>query len=250
LEFRNPELLGAAAWERRAVFDIYCENDKGEQFIVEMQKAEEDYFKDRSLYYVAHPIRAQGEKGKEWKFNLKTVYFVGILDFVFDRDDPAPLLINEVSLKNQHGKEFFDKLKMLYIQMPLFNKKESELKTRQDKWFYFLKYLPDLEDIPAIMKEKVFKKAFHKAELSVMPEKERAQYEHDLYHYRVYWATINFAKESGKKLGIAKGIAKGRAEGEMRKAVEIARNMKQKGLESSLIAEVTGLSLAEIKRLK
>jgi len=91
-------------------------------------------------------------------------------------------LINEVSLKNQHGKEFYDKLKMIYIQMPLFIKSESELKTRQDKWFYFLKNLPDLDDIPSIMKENVFKKAFHTAELAVMPVNERERYEHDLYY--------------------------------------------------------------------
>jgi predicted transposase/invertase (TIGR01784 family) len=238
LEFRNPELLGAASADRRAVFDIYCENDKGEQFIVEMQKAEEDYFKDRALYYVAHPIRAQGEKGKKWKFNLKTVYFVGILDFVFDDGDPTPLLINEVSLKNQHGKEFYDKLKMFYIQMPLFTKTESELKTRQDKWFYFLKNLPDLDDIPSIMREKVFKRAFHTAELAAMPAKERERYEHDLYHYWAYWGTIETAEN------------KGRAEGEAQKAVEIALNLKKMGLKASQIAEATGLSLQKIKQLK
>ena len=107
LEFRNPELLGSTSVDRRAVFEIYCENDKTEQFIVEMQKAEEDNFKDRSLYYVAHPVRAQGQKGRKWNFNLKTVYFIGILDFVFDKRDPDPLLITEVSLKDQQGSASF-----------------------------------------------------------------------------------------------------------------------------------------------
>ena len=249
LEFRNPELLGPAPADRRAVFDIYCENDKGEQFIVEMQKAEQENFKDRSLYYVAHPIRAQGQKGKKWKFNLKTVYFIGILDFIYDKDDPDPLLITEVSLKNQRGKEFYNKLKMLYIQMPLFKAKESQLKTHRDKWFYFLKNLPDLEQIPAIMKEKVFKKAFKTAELAAMPEKERELYEHNLHDYWTYLATIETAEKKGKAKGraegLAKGIAKGRAEGK----IEIARTMKKDGVDPSVIAKYTGLSLSEIKRL-
>ena len=246
LEFRNPELLGAASTDRRAVFDIYCENDKKEQFIVEMQKAEEDYFKDRALYYVAHPIRAQGQKGRTWNFNLKTVYFIGILDFVFDKHDPDPLLINEVSLKNQHGKEFYDKLKMIYVQMPLFKKTEAQLKTHRDKWFYFLKYLPDLEHIPAIMKEKVFKKAFKKAELAAMPEKERELYEYNLHHYWTYWATIETAENRGKASGEARGEAKGRT----KEKTEIAQNMKNEGFDPAMIAKITGLSLKEINRLK
>jgi len=250
LEFRNPELLGPTSTDRRAVFDIYCENNKGEQFIVEMQKAEQENFKDRSLYYVSHPIRAQGQRGKEWNFNLKTVYFIGILDFIYDKSDPNPLLITEVSLKNQHGKEFFDKLKMLYIQMPLFKKKESQLKTRRDKWFYFLKHLPDLEQIPAIMKEKVFKKAFKKAELAAMPEKERELYEHNLHDYWTYLATIETAEKKGKAKGRAEGIIKGIAKGEVQKATEIARNMKKEGFDPAIIVKITGLSLKEVNQLK
>ena len=240
LDFRDPEQLGATASDRRAVFDIYCANSKGEKFIVEMQKAEHANFKDRSLYYVSHPIRAQGKKGK-WDFNLKTVYFIGILDFIYDPDDPNPLLIREVSLKDQHGKEFYDKLKMTYIQMPLFKKKESELVTHQEKWLYFLKELPELQQIPSIMKEKVFKKAFKTAELAAMPEKEREQYEHNLHDYWTYLGTIDTAERKGE----SKGRAKGRAE----EKLNIARTMKKDGVDSCVIAKYTGLSPEEIERL-
>ena len=246
LDFHNPEQLGSSASDRRSVFDIYCENAKGEQFIVEMQKAEQENFKDRSLYYVSHPIRAQGQKGKKWNFNLKTVYFIGILDFIYDGKDTKPLLIREVSLKDQHGKEFYEKLKLTYIQMPLFTKKESELETRRDKWLYFLKNLPDLEHIPAIMKEKVFKKAFHTAELASMPAKDRELYEHNLHDYWTYLSTLQLAKKKGRAEGIVKGIAKG----ETQKAIEIARNMKKEGFDMTMIIKMTGLSPKEIERLK
>jgi len=234
LEFRDKEQLGPTPSDRRSVFDIFCENDKEEKFIVEMQKAEESYFRDRSLYYVAHPIRAQGLRGA-WDFNLKTVYFIGILDFIYDKDDPDPLLIREVSLKDQNGKLFYDKLKMTYIQMPLFTKTEKELKTRQEKWLYFLKNLPDLKHIPAILKkEKVFKKAFHITELAAMPEKERNRYEHDLHEYWSYLSTLDKAATDAKT----------------ERSAEIALKMKKKGLDTDLIVEMTGLSLSEIKRLK
>ena len=244
LDFRDPEQLSESAGERRAVFDIYCENSNGEKFIVEMQKAEQANFKDRSLYYVSHPIRAQGKKGK-WDFNLKTVYFIGILDFIYDKDDPNPLLVREVSLKDQNGKEFYDKLKMTYIQMPLFKKKPSELKTHQEKWLYFLKKLPELKHIPSIMQEKVFKKAFKTAELAAMPDKERERYEHNLHDYWTYLASIECAEKKGK----VKGRIEGKAEGRTEAKIEIARNMKLKGLDSALIAEITGLAHEELERL-
>ena len=258
LKFRNPEQLGPAASERRAVFDVYCENSKGESFIVEMQKEDQEFFKDRTLYYAAYPIREQGQKGKketkEWNFELKTVYFIAILDFIYDKNDPTPVLIREVSLKDQYGKEFCDKLQLIYIQMPVFKKKVSQLKTRQDKWLYFLQNLPSLDQIPAIMKEEVFQKAFHTAEVAAMNKPDRDRYEYELNHYRTYWATIETAENRGVKKGLKNGIEQGieigKAEGEAQKTIEIARNMKKAGIDSDIIAKVTGLSPAKIKTIR
>jgi len=41
LTYLTPEQMGATAFERRAVFDLYCTNKDGEHFIVEIQKAKQ-----------------------------------------------------------------------------------------------------------------------------------------------------------------------------------------------------------------
>ena len=41
LTYLNAEQLSMYEFERKAVFDVYCENEDGERFIVEMQKAEQ-----------------------------------------------------------------------------------------------------------------------------------------------------------------------------------------------------------------
>ncbi|MCT4666001.1 MAG: Rpn family recombination-promoting nuclease/putative transposase [Flavobacteriales bacterium] len=83
LSYLKNEHLGATAIDRKAIFDIYCENEKGEKFIVELQKAKQKFFKDRSVFYSTFPIREQAPKST-WNFELKAVYTIGILDFVFD----------------------------------------------------------------------------------------------------------------------------------------------------------------------
>ena len=65
--------------ERKSVFDIYCESETGERFIVEMQKAKMHFFKDRSLFYSTFPIREQGKKGG-WDYYLLPVYFILFAD--------------------------------------------------------------------------------------------------------------------------------------------------------------------------
>ena len=113
-----------------SIFDIYCEAENGEKFIVELQKAKQNYFKERTVYYSTFPIREQAEKG-EWNYQLNAVFCIGILDFTFDDYQSIPErseVIHTIKLKNQNGKVFYDKLTYIYLEMPNFKKSETELK--------------------------------------------------------------------------------------------------------------------------
>ena len=215
LSFKNTEQLGQTEADRKAIYDIYCENDNGEKFIVELQKAKQNYFRERTIYYSTFPIREQAEKGN-WNYNLKAVYCVGILDFTFDDYENEPEkneVVHTIKLKNQHGKTFYDKLTYIYLEMPNFNQTEAELKTRLDKWLYFIKHLEDFETIPAIFKDEVFTQAFEKAELAKFVQAELDSYESSLKIFRDNKAVFDYAKDTaydeGKSAGIAAGICRG-----------------------------------------
>ncbi len=83
LHYSTTEKLGKTKLDRKAIFDLYCIGKSGQRFIVEMQKAKQNYFKERSVFYSSFPIQEQSERG-DWDYNLEPVYSVGILDFIFD----------------------------------------------------------------------------------------------------------------------------------------------------------------------
>jgi predicted transposase/invertase (TIGR01784 family) len=56
LTYLKNDKLGNSEEERKAIFDLYCENEKGEKFIVELQKTKQKFFKDRTVYYSTFPI--------------------------------------------------------------------------------------------------------------------------------------------------------------------------------------------------
>lgn len=126
--YLNSGQLGERIESRRAIFDVYCENDKGEKFIVEMQNVYQEFFKDRTIYYSTFPIREQAKKG-ERDFHLNGVYTVGLLNFIFeDKGQNANRLQHEAKLMDVDTKEvFYDKLTYLYVEIPKFNKTEDEL---------------------------------------------------------------------------------------------------------------------------
>ena len=233
--YLNAEQLGRAEWDRKAVFDVYCENVKGERFIVEMQKARQKYFKDRSVFYSTFPIREQAKVG-DWDYELKSVYTVGILNFVFDEDkDDEEYYHHEVKLMDVGRKEvFYEKLTFIYLEMPKFRKREEELETLFDKWMFVLKNLATLLDRPAALQERVFKRLFETAEIARFSESEMRDYEESLKNLRDLGNVLNTAKEEGRK----------------EKTLEIARNLLQAGIAEDVVAATTGLSVEEIQNLK
>ena len=237
--YLNAEQLGRAEWDRKAVFDVYCENVKGERFIVEMQKAKQKYFKDRSVFYSTFPIREQAKVG-DWDYELKSVYTVGILNFVFDEDkDDEEYYHHEVKLMDVGRKEvFYEKLTFIYLEMPKFRKREEELETLFDKWMFVLKNLATLLERPAALQERVFKRLFETAEIARFSESEMRDYEESLKNLRDLGNVLNTAKEEGRKEGRKEGIE------------TMALRMRDDGMSLEVIAKYTGLSIEEIRNLK
>lgn len=235
LSFKNSEQLGQIEADRKAIYDIYCESEKGEKFIVELQKAKQNYFKERTIYYSTFPIREQAEKGN-WNFNLKSVYCIGILDFTFDDYENEPEkneVVHTIKLKNQNGKNFYEKLTYIYLEMPNFKMSESSLNTRLDKWLYFIKHLEDFQTIPSIFSDEVFTNAFEKAEIAKFEQNDLDKYEYSLKIYRDLKGVIDTA------------FGEGKIEGKL----EVAKALKLKGISNQAITELTGLTVDELNKI-
>ena len=208
LTYRSTENLGNSPLDRKAVFDLYCESEKGEKFIVEMQKAKHNYFKDRSIYYASFPIQEQAEKGN-WNYKLEPIYTIGILDFVFEEDKNEDRLLHIVELKDQDCQVFYEKLKFIYLELPKFQKSIDQLSNHFDKWLFLLKHLPDLEEPPLPLQENVFMQLFEVARITNFSQAEREAYESSLKYYRDMNGVIETAREEGKAQGIQEGMTQG-----------------------------------------
>ena len=251
VKYLNSEHVGDVFAERKAIFDVYCENERGEKFIVEMQNAYQRYFKDRSLFYSTFPIREQAPKGAEWNFKLEHVYTVALLNFdlkeeAFDQDD----INHDVGLldKKTH-KVFNDKLSFKYVEIAKFDKTEDELVTLYDKWLYVLKNLSRLDKRPAALKEKIFSKLFGEAEIAKFTPTELKEYEDSLKAYRDVKNSIDTALEKGREEGRAVGREEGRAEGRVEGVIQVAKKLLESGMDVDTIMKMTDLSKNEIEKL-
>ncbi|MEO1394847.1 MAG: Rpn family recombination-promoting nuclease/putative transposase [Cyanobacteria bacterium J06634_5] len=200
LSYRNSENLGNTPIDRKAIFDIYCKSENGESFIVEIQKAKQNYFKDRSVYYSTFPIQEQAQQGI-WDYRLSPVYTVGILDFVFDEHKDDDTILHTVELKDQKCDVFYDKLKFIYLELPKFKKTIEQLESHFDKWLFLLKHLPELGDPPKALQEQTFRQLFETAEIANFSLDEQDAYEDSLKYYRDLKNVVDTSKEEGREEG-------------------------------------------------
>lgn len=165
INYLNTEALGRTKHDRKSVFDIYCETENGDRFIIEIQRACKAYLLDRIIYYSTFPIQDRNEKG-DWNFNIKKTYTVCLLDDCFDQEHPDQFM-HTFKIVDIENKTELEHLAIYNIELPKFRKTEAQLNSRLDTWLYVLNNLTSFADIPFFLREdEIFKDFFMNAELA------------------------------------------------------------------------------------
>ena len=244
IKFLNKELLPIFESDRGLIYDVYCTDENGEQFIVEMQNKEHVNFRERTVYYLSQAISRQGEKGVDWKFDLKAVYGVFFLNFSMT-NLPRKLRTDIVLADRDTHEQFSDKMRYIFIELPLFTKEEDECETDFERWIYVLKNMETLQRLPFKARKAVFEKLEQIVDIAGLSKEDRLKYDESIKVYRDQLAVMEYERLQGEARGEARGLVKGRAEGK----IDVARSMKADGMPIETIARYTGLTPESIERL-
>jgi len=256
IEYINTEMPPIEEKERGVRFDIQCHASTGDIFIIEMQLAKQKTFVDRAIYYTSRAVVSQGEKGKMFRYKLVPVYGVFFMNFTLD-DLPQKVKADCFFTESETKQKISDKIRLVFLQLPLFNKNMDECETGFEKWIFVLKNMYILNKLPFKAQKQIFQKLEDLCRLSKLDDVERKAYDISLKNYidqQVVKETAhedgyNEGFQKGESIGLEKGLQKGRAEGENARNIAIARNMLAKGMDVKTIMELTGLSEKEVNKL-
>ena len=253
IQYQAPEQWGNFKTDRKAIFDIFCTTENGDYFVVEMQRAEQAYFRDRSIYYASLPIQKQAPKGI-WDYRLKAVYLVAILDFIlFDEfEGDQEQVVEHVQLVREQTKTpFSNKLKFAFVELPKFKKTEEELETNFDEWLFVIKNLSKLKNRPSTIQGRIFEKLFELSEIKQLTEEDMEKYRKSILEYNDVRNAVDYALEKGIVKGREEGIEKGREEGIEKGIEKEKKSVINKCLEKKMAIEdivfLTGFSQEQIK---
>ncbi len=246
LEYLPAELVPEIPVLKHSIVDVRCVDNYSRQFIVEMQMLWTDSFKSRVLFNASKAYVKQLEKSKGYK-SLDPVFSLSLVNQDFDKDTESyyhhyNIVHTENSNKKMEGLEF------VFIELPKFKAKNLTEKKLQVLWLKFIAemesykddLLKDLSEIPEI-----------KEALLLLEESSYSVTE--LETYDKYWDSIRSEKTlliDVENKGIAKGIIKGEIKGKKERNIEIAKKLLRKNMPIEQIAEITDLTVEEIRKLK
>ena len=234
IEYETPEMIPEKYGGKNSVVDVRCKDALGRQFLVEMQMSWDDEFKKRIIMNSSKAVLKQ--VGKAELFTLiQPVFSLNLLNDKMKGEAPDEFYHDYAILNVDHPERSLDYLRFVFVELPKFKPRNIMEKKMAVLWLRFLTEINEdtQEAPPELLENDDIRKALSIVEKSAMSEAQ-------LYAYERFWDEVNrnqVLNESHYKKGMENGIT------------EVAKKMKQKGLPSELISEMTGLSAKEIEIL-
>ncbi|WP_341824200.1 Rpn family recombination-promoting nuclease/putative transposase [Wolbachia endosymbiont (group A) of Udea olivalis] len=256
------------ASKKQSIVDVLCRDSTGVQWIIEMQVAKTKGFEKRAQYYAAKAYSRQADKGDQYH-DLKEIIFIAIADCILFPDKAeykSKHTIRDEDTNEHDLKDFY----FVFIELPKFPKtKEDQLSSIVEKWVYFFRYADETseEELERIIgSDLIIKRAYEELNRFNWSEKEFIAYEQEIKRIRDEQAVLaqklddatekgiqigqERGRQEGRQEGILIGEEKGREEGEMKAKIAVAKKSLKAGMSIDVIAEITGLSTDEVKKLR
>jgi len=239
--YQAPRLEGL----KESTLDVRAKDQRGVQYIVEMQVQKRAGFRRRVLYYSSRAYAGQIKAAEDYP-KLNQVIFIGICNFdIFETTD---YLSRHLILEKKTLKQELKDLEFNFIELTKFNKSLEELEGVIEQWIFFLKNAPELQLIPDNVSDPGLKAAYETANKFQWTEQELEVYDYWSMRSRDELGSYEAGVEDGIEKGIEQGIEKGIEQGLEQGKLETARKMLEKGISLNDIQEITGLSVEQLEK--
>ena len=260
---KNPIDTAEREDEKETIMDIRAETSSGEELDIEMQSGNLSIYPDRVLFYGGRLVNSSLQQGFKYDKMKKSIVVSIINGILFSEIDSCHSIFDV--RERETSLPLSDRLEFHFLELgKVDGQKPVEELTDVERLAAYLKYanveekqeyVQEILDSEGIaMTENAYRKV-------TQDEIEYERMESRLKYQLQYNTDMSLARQEGLELGLERGLEQGRTEGEavgiakgeaagrQEMKLELARAMKDKGLKTEAIAEITGLPAAEIEKL-
>ncbi|MEM0992754.1 MAG: Rpn family recombination-promoting nuclease/putative transposase [Bacteroidota bacterium] len=238
----NPYLLPRVAGEKASIIDVRAKDEKGRQFVIEMQVASVDGFDKRVQYYTCRDYSTQIDRGEQYPC-LKPTYFIGILDFNFF--DSEHYLSNHILLNEETYEHALKDIRFTFIELKKFSKPVEELETLIEKWIFFIKNAENLAVIPENTEDEGLIEAYKDADKHSWKKEELIAYDNASIAEQDARGRLIAAEKKGK----AEGKIEGKEEGKQEEQQAVIERCWKEGLAVEIISKIVNLPTETVEAI-
>ena len=243
IEYLPAELVPVDPLHKDTIVDVRCKDIEGRQFVVEMQMAWTDAFKQRVLFNASKAYVSQAEMGYKYE-DLQPVYSLNLVNEIFEKDIDE-CIHNYRIVHDKHTKKVIEGLRFTFIELPKFQPHTMKEKRMTILWLRFLTEINDkTQEVPAeLLENPEINKALEEVKISAFTDEELRAYDR-------FWDRVSSEKtlmEGRYDEGLKQGMEVGKQVGLEEKALEIAKKMKAAGMDADTICKMTGVNKEKLE---
>ena len=248
ITINNPIDTAEKNYEKETVMDIRATTDSGELLDIEMQAWNFNDYENRALYYGGRLVNSSLQSGENYD-KMKKSIVVSIIDGILFNELPSSHNIFEVR-ERETGLLMCDRLEFHFLELGKTDlSKPPELLASAERAAVYLKYASDEDKIDYIQEILDWEDLDMSENLYRKVTAEEIEYEKQESRYR-FMLDMNTMKSVAEEKGLAKGLERGRNEGAVNKQHEIAKKMREEGIDLELISRITDLPVETIETLR
>ena len=221
--------------EKGGRLDLQAVLDNGVIVNIELQLKNEYNIEQRTTYYSSKVISRETERGTDYE-DIKKVIMINILNYdILPYDE---YISETVIVLDKHREyEMLKGIKWYFIELPKFRRSNPDMNEKLNQWLAIIDDNDRGRIKMAEEKNDTLKKA--RVEMNYLTGDEEVR---RLAELREKWemdrvSAINYATKKGEECGKKQGKR------------EIAKEMKNKGMDIELIEEITKLTKEEIEKI-
>jgi len=206
VEFLPTERLPITSESKKSILDVLCTDQRGFQYIIEVQNKFMQHYIQRIQHYVSHLYSGQLEKANDY-LALKPVTLLSLLNHTIFPKEVGYLSFHH-NFETETQVSYLNDMSYVFIELPKFTKREEDLRKDEDYWIFMMKNATQMHDVPQGAPEEV-RQAYGILEKYKWTREERLAYEQAKIALMDEIDTIRTAKEE-ERLEIAKRLIKKR----------------------------------------
>ena len=234
VEYLSPELVPENPLRKFSIVDVRCRDNRGRQFIVEMQMVWTREFEQRVMFNSAKAYVRQLNNKEEYHL-IEPVYSLNIVNDIFEKDIDDYYHYYRM-VHEKYTNKVIDGLHLVFVELPKFTPQTMSEKKMQVLW---LRYLTEIEERTKEVPQELLNNPEISKALTVVEES--AYSDAQMLAYDKFWDSIrtertyyNSAHRDGYKdghiAGHEQGLKEGREEGIKEGRVEGIKEGREEGI--------------------